>query len=188
MRGKVTLGEGFLKNHSNHDSDHSFATTFILPFCILRSCRGSNLFGDRFPENVLKISVCFLDSCPVEEGVCIRQNGGKYCCKFENLILPSLPDPTTSTEAATTTEACEDLSPKCVLSVHLCFLPDYDKIMNVYCQKTCMRTCGQFTMVPTVPTCRDITPDCAGKESLCKMNEYVSIMKQYCARSCAFCT
>uniref|UniRef100_A0A8R1UHJ2 ShKT domain-containing protein n=1 Tax=Pristionchus pacificus TaxID=54126 RepID=A0A8R1UHJ2_PRIPA len=132
--------------------------------------------------------ICFLDSCPVEEGVCIRQNGGKYCCKFENLILPSLPDPTTSTEAATTTEACEDLSPKCVLSVHLCFLPDYDKIMNVYCQKTCMRTCGQFTMVPTVPTCRDITPDCAGKESLCKMNEYVSIMKQYCARSCAFCT
>ncbi|GMR45129.1 hypothetical protein PMAYCL1PPCAC_15324 [Pristionchus mayeri] len=134
------------------------------------------------------VKVCFLDSCPESEGVCIRQDGGKYCCQFQNLILPEVPRTTEMTTTMTTSEVCEDRSPRCVTSLHMCSMPDYDDIMNVYCQKTCGRPCGDFTLAPPVTGCRDVTPDCVGKEALCTMTGYVAIMEHYCPRSCGVCT
>ncbi|GMT21656.1 hypothetical protein PFISCL1PPCAC_12953, partial [Pristionchus fissidentatus] len=136
--------------------------------------------------------MCFMDMCPEGE-MCLRNGAETTCCGFNDLLLPEVPTtsteaPTTTVATSTTTEACFDLSARCVLQKHLCDLSDYDKITDVYCQKTCARPCGAFTMAPNSTACVDVTPDCIGKEALCTMPEYATTMKKYCSKSCTFCT
>ncbi|GMR40433.1 hypothetical protein PMAYCL1PPCAC_10628, partial [Pristionchus mayeri] len=71
-----------------------------------------------------------------------------------------------------------DLTADCDRKTHLCNIPQYDNMMDTYCQKTCKRPCAVFTTTTTLEACLDVTPDCLKKEGLCSIPAYNSMTQR----------
>ncbi|KAF8354064.1 hypothetical protein PRIPAC_95687 [Pristionchus pacificus] len=193
---------------------HSFVLNLHVPGC--SSCQSLCLQSCYTADCVAGYCFDVTADCAKKTHLCTTPSYltmmQQYCKKTCNFCKPKT---TTTLPPTTTASSCVDVTNDCEVKTHLCDRPEYQTMVNTYCQKTCNRCSVQKT-TPSPPgklqktqvsvssfctltrsggaraceytrKCTDVTPDCAAKEHLCSIPSYNDMMTKYCRRTCNLC-